>query len=63
MKSTAPVKRRAIVCTLTAGTAAAATTVDQYGHLIPEANGRARDALDRAFASVRVCPGSAPATR
>jgi integrase len=26
------------------------TTVDLYGHLVPEAGGRARDALDRAFA-------------
>jgi integrase len=25
------------------------TTVDLYGHLVPEAGGRARDALDRAF--------------
>jgi hypothetical protein len=25
------------------------TTVDLYGHLVPEASGRARDALDRAF--------------
>jgi integrase len=25
------------------------TTVDLYGHLVPEATGRARDALDRAF--------------
>jgi integrase len=38
------------------------TTVDLYGHLVPEASGRARDALDRAFAQVRMCPGSAPAT-
>ena len=29
------------------------TTVDLYGHLVPEARGRARDALDRAFAQVR----------
>jgi hypothetical protein len=29
------------------------TTVDLYGHLVPEANGRARDALDRAFAPQR----------
>lgn len=29
------------------------TTVDLYGHLAPEASGRARDALDRAF-GVRV---------
>jgi integrase len=29
------------------------TTVDLYGHLIPEATGRARDALDRAFAPPR----------
>ena len=26
------------------------TTVDLYGHLVPEASGRARDALDGAFA-------------
>ena len=25
------------------------TTVDLYGHLVPEGGGRARDALDRAF--------------
>jgi integrase len=25
------------------------TTVDLYGHLVPEASSRARDALDRAF--------------
>lgn len=25
------------------------TTVDLYGHLVPEAGGRARDALDKAF--------------
>lgn len=37
------------------------TTVDLYGHLVPEASGRARDALDRAFARARVCPESAPA--
>jgi integrase len=29
------------------------TTVDLYGHLVPEASGRARDALDRAFAPQR----------
>jgi integrase len=28
------------------------TTVDLYGHLVPEATGRARDALDRAFTRV-----------
>jgi integrase len=27
------------------------TTVDLYGHLVPEASGRARDALDKAFRS------------
>jgi integrase len=37
------------------------TTVDLYGHLVPEASRRARDALDRAFAGVRMCPESAPA--
>ena len=36
------------------------TTVDLYGHLVPEASGRARDALDRAFASAGMCPASAP---
>ena len=35
---------------------------DLYGHLVPEASGRARDALDRAFGEARMCPGSAPAT-
>jgi len=29
------------------------TTVDLYGHLVPEASGRARDALDGAFAAAR----------
>jgi integrase len=34
------------------------TTVDLYGHLVPEASGRARDALDKAFAETRMCaPG------
>jgi integrase len=32
------------------------TTVDLYGHLVPEASGRARDALDRAFSSASVPP-------
>jgi hypothetical protein len=27
------------------------TTVDIYGHLVPEASGRARDAVDGAFAA------------
>ena len=36
------------------------TTVDLYGHLVPEASGRARDALDRAFGQITVCPESAP---
>ena len=36
------------------------TTVDLYGHLVREASGRARDALDRAFASAGICPESAP---
>ena len=35
------------------------TTVDLYGHLVPEASGRARDALDEAFAPA-LCPQSAP---
>ena len=37
------------------------TTVDLYGHLVPEASGRARDALDNAFRLTRMCPQSAPA--
>ncbi len=37
------------------------TTVDLYGHLVPEASGRARDALAKAFAGTRLCPQSAPA--
>lgn len=37
------------------------TTVDLYGHLVPEASGRARDALDNAFRLARMCPQSAPA--
>ena len=36
------------------------TTVDLYGHLVPEASGRARDALDNAFRLTRMCPQSAP---
>jgi integrase len=28
------------------------TTVDLYGHLVPDATGRARDALDRAFGTM-----------
>ncbi len=37
------------------------TSVDLYEHLVPEASGRARDALDKAFAGTRVCPQRAPA--
>jgi integrase len=37
------------------------TTVDLYGHLVPEASGRARDALDKAFGHISMCPQSAPA--
>jgi integrase len=36
------------------------TTVDLYGHLVPEASGRARDALDKAFAGTRVCAPMRP---
>jgi integrase len=32
------------------------TTVDLYGHLVPEASGRARDALDKAFARAAHVP-------
>ena len=38
------------------------TTVNLYGHLVPKASGRARDALDRAFALAAMCPQSAPVT-
>ncbi len=34
------------------------TTVDLYGHLVPEASGRARDALDKAFRSALPVTGS-----
>ncbi len=38
------------------------TTVDLYGHLVPEATGRARDALDSAFARAQAhVPGMCPA--
>jgi integrase len=37
------------------------TTVDLYGHLVPEATGRARDALDSAFARAQAhVPGMCP---
>jgi hypothetical protein len=36
------------------------TTVDLYGDLVPEASGRARDALDKAFAGTRVCAPNVP---
>jgi integrase len=36
------------------------TTVDLYGHLVPEASGRARDALDKAFASAPYVPPMCP---
>ena len=32
------------------------TTVDLYGHLVPAASGRARDALDKAFGQAGMCP-------
>jgi integrase len=41
------------------------TTVDLYGHLVPEASERARDALDRVFAEANVppmCPNDSNAT-
>ena len=31
------------------------TPVDLDGYLVPEAGGRTRDALDKAFAGTRVC--------
>jgi integrase len=36
------------------------TTVDLYGHLVPEASARARDALDKAFRSALNVPGMCP---
>jgi integrase len=36
------------------------TTVDLYGQLVPEASGRARDALDRAFRPVLECALNVP---
>jgi integrase len=37
------------------------TTVDLYGHLVPEATGRARDALDKAFSRATAdVPGMCP---
>jgi integrase len=43
------------------------TTVDQYGHLVPEASGRARDALDNAFREARLreirCGAASPVGR
>ena len=38
------------------------STVDVYGHLVPEASARARDALDNAFRLARMCPQRAPAS-
>jgi hypothetical protein len=37
------------------------TTTDLYGNLVPEASGRARDALDHAFRLARMCPQVPPA--
>jgi Phage integrase family len=36
------------------------TTVDLYGHLVPEASARARNALDGAFAAARARAAAAP---
>ncbi|SDK87493.1 Phage integrase family protein [Nonomuraea maritima] len=36
------------------------TTVDLYGHLVQEATGRARDALDKAFKPAPHVPGKYP---
>jgi integrase len=36
------------------------TTVDLYGHLVPEASGRARDALDKAFHAALNVPRKCP---
>ena len=34
-----------------------------YGHLVPEASGRVRDALDQIFMQASMCPESAPVAR
>jgi integrase len=39
------------------------TTVNRYGHLVPEAGGRARDGLDKAFARTRACAPDATESR
>jgi integrase len=39
------------------------TTVDLYGHLVPEASGRARDALDNAFKAALDVPLMCPENR
>lgn len=36
------------------------TTADLYGHLVPEASGRARDALDRVFVTASDVPSMCP---
>ena len=36
------------------------TTVDLYGHLVPEASGRVRDALDNAFKAALNVPSNCP---
>jgi hypothetical protein len=38
-----------------AGHRSITATVDLYGHLVPEATGRARDALDSAFGRAGTC--------
>ena len=35
-------------------------TVDRYGTWVPEASGRAGDALDKAFAGTRCCAPNVP---
>jgi hypothetical protein len=42
--------------------AATVTTLGRW-NLVPEASGRARDALDNAFGAARTCPQSAPDDR
>ena len=41
-------------------TFASTATVDLYGHLVPEASGRVRDALDKPSAGTRVCALNVP---
>jgi hypothetical protein len=47
--------------TVVLGRRSVTTTADLYGHPVPEASGRARDALDNAFRAVSSHPEHIPA--